>query len=100
MQFLDADDSVVKYEYEGLSIFYVANLKTRKMRKYFPDFFIHYIDKNILVEIKPSKKVHQLNNQKKIIAARTWCAQNNATFQVMTEIELKQLGLLKRKKPN
>lgn len=95
MQFLDADDSVLKYEYEGVVIQYVSNIKTRKIRKYYPDFFVHYYDnRNVLVEIKPSKKIDQLIVQKKTIAARQWCLENNASFEFVTEIELKQLCLL------
>jgi hypothetical protein len=95
MQYLDADASVETWAYERVIIPYVSNKKTGKLRKYYPDFFVSYFDhRKVLVEIKPSKRVTQARVAKKLAAAVLWCQANGATLCVITEIELKGLGLL------
>lgn len=95
LKHLDSNDDVISFEYEKLVIPYVSNKKTGKLRKYYPDFFVVKTDGNYLVEIKPSKRVHQAKVAKKLLAAGDWCRENNVTLLVITEKELKQLGLLK-----
>ena len=95
MQYLDADASVLTWSYESVIIPYVSNKKTGKLRKYYPDFLVTYVaGHKILVEIKPSKRVTQVKVAKKLEAAATWCKASGMALQVITEIELKQLGLL------
>src|SRR5260221_6839474 len=72
MVHLDNDPSVLSYSYEKTVIDYVSNTKTKKMRKYYPDFLIEYADKRVLVEIKPKRKLEQARVQKKLAAARIW----------------------------
>jgi len=92
---LDADPTVKTYAYEGIVVAYINNIRSGKLRKYFPDFLVEYTDgRKILVEIKPKKRVDQLQVQKKLRAAEQWCLDHGATLEVVTEVELKLLGLL------
>lgn len=96
MQYLDTNVDVVGYRYEDVSIPYVSNIRSGKLRKYWPDFLIQRTDgQQILVEIKPSRKLDQDRVQKKLKAAALWCKAHGVTLVVLTEKELKLLGLLK-----
>lgn len=95
MLYLDQEPSVVSYDYEKLSIEYVSNVRTGKRRKYWPDFLVRYDDGRVeVVEIKQQRRVHDKKILKKTLAAQDWCRLNNATFRILTEIELKSMGLL------
>ena len=94
MKFLDNNDAVVTYQYESIKIPYVSNKKTGKVRRYIPDLLVEYSDRCEMVEIKPSRRVDQVKNKKKFEAAREYCRINNISFVVVTEIELKALGLM------
>lgn len=96
MEWLDVNDEVKTYSYEKTIIEYVSNLRTGKRRKYFPDFLVEFVDRTELIEIKPSSRVKQAKVQKKIAAAIGWCEARGIQFKVMTEKELKPLGLIKR----
>jgi hypothetical protein len=75
---------------------YIANIRSGKLRKYFPDFLVEYVNGDrILVEIKPKKRLEQAKVQKKLVAAQQWCQEHAATLKVITEIELRELGLMK-----
>ncbi len=91
---LDDNPEVVAFYSEPFRIPYVSNVRSGKARNYIPDLLIEYKDKKVLVEIKPSRRVNQLVNQKKFAAARQWCIMNGVEFVIVTEKELKQLGLL------
>lgn len=95
MKHLDADPEVVSYLYEGVKIPYVANVRTGRLRTYYPDLLIKYANgSEMLVEIKPSKRVMQANVQKKLKAAETWCAEHGISLRIITEVQLKAMGLL------
>lgn len=95
MEYLDSDRSISMWSYEKLIIEYISNKKSKKVRKYYPDFYIEYNDgKKIVVEIKPSKKLKQMSVLKKISAAIAWCTEHDMTYKVLTEIELKSMGLI------
>jgi hypothetical protein len=95
MERLDVDPEVVNWWYEPFFIPYVANVRTKKVRKYYPDFLIEYKDgKKCVVEIKPSRKLYQARNVKKINAAVAFCAEKGLEFEVLTEFELKKIGVL------
>lgn len=83
---LDSDDSVVSYEYEPIAIEYVSNVRSGKIRKYYPDFLVRYKDgKVVLVEVK---RVNQLNNitvLKKAKAAEQWCKKNKVKYEFWTD---------------
>ncbi len=94
MQHLDADPDVLMYLYEGVKIPYISNIRTKKVRHYFPDFLVERSTGKTLVEIKPKKRVTQANVTKKLDAARAWCSDHGVSLAVITEVELKLLGLL------
>ena len=95
MQWFDAEPTVASYGYEAVAIPYVSNGRSGRTRKYFPDFLVEFTDgKRVLVEVKPSKKLSQPRNQKKLAAARQWCSAHGASLQVITELELRGMGLL------
>lgn len=95
LKHLDADPSVVEFLYETIIIPYISNLKTKKVRRYYPDFFVSYADGHkVLVEIKPKKRLAQARVQKKLAAAEAYCRVHGMTLEVITEHELKGLGLI------
>lgn len=95
MTYLDEAEDVASYEYEGLKIPYVSNIRSGRIRNYYPDFFITFKDgSKLLVEIKPHKRLTQAAVTKKVKAAREWSEAHGVQFQVLTELELKILGIL------
>ena len=95
MRFLDNCEEVTAWYYESFSIEYVSNLKTGRVRRYIPDFKIEYADgRTEIVEIKPLKRLSKPTVQKKLNAAQVWCNDNRAVLKIITEIELKNLGIL------
>jgi hypothetical protein len=95
MQWLDANADVITYSYEKTKIPYVSNARTGKLRNYFPDFLVEYVDRRVLVEIKPKRRASQVKVVKKLKAAQEWCSTHGVALEVITEVELKLLGLLK-----
>ncbi len=95
MQWLDAHAAVLTYSYESLKIPYISNLKTKKVRNYLPDFLVTFTDgSQMLVEVKPKRKLEQAVVKKKLEAARAWVSAHGATLNVITEVELSVMGLL------
>lgn len=95
MQHLDASPDVKEWTYETITIQYVSNKKSGKLRKYIPDFIVDYIDGHReILEVKPSRRVQQVKVQKKLKAGEQYCQAHGATFKVITERELKVLGLM------
>lgn len=99
MQHLDADPEVTDYLYEGVIVPYFRSQRSRKVSKYFVDFKVEYKDgRVVLYEVKSSSFVGRRLNLKKFEACRSYCASKGWTFQVLTQVELKALGLLKPSK--
>lgn len=95
-QWLDASPQVKSFRYEPYVIEYISNQRTLRHRKYWPDFEVTYVDGRVeLIEIKPKRKLTQITNIKKFAAAHAFCQTRNLSFKVVTEIDLKTLGLLK-----
>lgn len=95
MVHLDENPDVVSWSYEKLIIEYISNQKTKKVRKYYPDFQVEYKDgAKVVIEIKPSRKLNQPTVIKKVRAAKEWCTTHGVIYKVLTEIELKDMGLL------
>lgn len=95
MAYLDESEEVVSYLYEGLKIPYLSNKRTGKLRTYNPDFVVTYVDGTVVVvEIKPSKRLLNAKVVKKHLAATDYCKAHGMAFIVVTEKELKSLGLL------
>jgi hypothetical protein len=94
-QYLDSHADVAQFYSESLKIPYVSNQKTKKTRNYIPDLLVIFTDgSKKLVEIKPKSKLTQATNVKKFNAARQWCTSQETEFVIVTEVELKSLGLL------
>lgn len=95
MIYLDSDPRVKSWSYEKTVIEYVSNQKTKKIRKYYPDFYVEFLDgSKSLIEIKQRRKLEQVAVKKKAAAADQWCINNGATYVILTEIELKNMGLI------
>lgn len=95
MQYLDTCHQVKSWSYESFFIEYISNKKTGKTRKYIPDFKVIYLDDSTeLIEIKPKRKLNQLMVRKKCDAAEAWCQMNGMAFKIITENELKGLGII------
>jgi len=95
MVHLDSDPEVESWSYEQTVIEYVSNIRSKKVRKYYPDFLVKYRDgRGEVIEVKPKRKLEQLTVRKKAAAARAWCSERGLTYRILTEIELKDMGLL------
>ena len=95
MMYLDACEQVVSWNYELLIIEYLSNKKTGKTKKYYPDFSVTYQDGTLkVIEIKQHRKLTQVTVIKKAVAAREWCRNHGAIYEILTEHELKSLGVL------
>ena len=95
MEHLDLNADVVAWSYESFTIEYLSNRKTGRMRKYIPDFKVEYVDGHTeVVEIKPSKRLTRPTVVKKLAAAQVWCGVNGVALKIITEVDLKGLGLL------
>jgi hypothetical protein len=91
IKFLDKLSSIKSFRYESLIIPYEWN-GTHK--NYVPDFVVEYKNNNVeIVEIKPLHKIDSCVKSK-IRAAKKYCKKIGAKFVVLTEIELKKLGVL------
>lgn len=86
-EILDADDDVVSYQYEPVSIPYLSIDGSTK--NYYPDLMVQYRGgRSILVEIKPRDLVNTEVNQAKADAAIAWCDERNIEFTIWTEQQL------------
>lgn len=111
MVYCDLNENVMEWASEEFFVPYY-DPTTKRVRRYFPDFFIKYTDKEgkirrSVIEVKPmretvepvvtkgkSKKTmiteatNYVRNQAKWKAAREFCADRNLEFRIMTEKEL------------
>lgn len=95
MKWFDVEPTVISYSYESVKIPYVNNVRSRRVRNYLPDFLVELVGgRQILVEVKPSKKLGHAQVKKKLAAAQVWCAERGIDLQVITEIDLRLLGVL------
>lgn len=87
MKYLDENPDVPFYEYESFKIPYIYR---KKRRNYIPDFLIG----NLIVEIKPAYKLTQKKNIAKFEALKEYCKANKLEYKILTEKELKELGII------
>jgi hypothetical protein len=87
MQYLDNNPDILTYDYECLKIPYTYR---KKIKTYCPDFIVG----NMMIEIKPVYKLTVKKNIAKFAAGREYCKQNGMEYKILTEIELKELGIL------
>ena len=109
--FFDNHPSILNWASESIAIDYRDPL-TNKQKRYFPDFFVVYIDANgikkaEIIEVKPSTQTGQrktksainnaqiIKNHAKWNAALAWAAKNGCTFKILTEIEIFKTGCKK-----
>lgn len=91
-KFLDYDPNVIAYAYEALAIPYVSNLKSGKVRRYYPDFFVKY--KNgvkLVIEVKRESHLTNATVIKKAEAAKKWCEQYGYQYQFWTNKDIEKL---------
>jgi hypothetical protein len=89
---LDADPTVLKFEYETLKIPYVFNIKTRKIRNYYPDFIVYYADgRRVIIEVKRNSALNNSLVLRKAVAAREWANKNGMEYVFWTESIIKPL---------
>lgn len=95
MEHLDSNSQVETWSYEKLVIQYISNKKTGKLRKYYPDFYVVMKDgTKFVIEIKQKRKLETSVVKKKTKAAELWCLTNRATYKILTEVELKDMGII------
>lgn len=106
MNYCDLNESVNEWRSEEFFIPYVSPIDG-KVHRYFPDFYVKYKGKIIIIEVKPQKdlKMPEANpkkktkswvykvktwaiNQAKWKAAREYCKDRNYEFRIFTEKEL------------
>jgi hypothetical protein len=96
LKYLDENPDVVSFQYESLKLPYISNYKTGRVKWYIPDVLVEYASgEKKLVEIKPKKKTEQAQVVKKAEAGRLWCSEHGATYEIISEVELRLLGLMK-----
>ena len=107
----DANPNVKKWMSEGTIVPYRSKLDGR-MHRYYVDFTVQFTNgQTVLFEIKPLKQTmkprYQKRKSKKHLnevytytrniskweAAREFARQNNVSFQILTENELKKMGM-------
>ena len=94
-QFLDESNDVVSFYVEPFKIPY---LYRKRVKNYIPDVLIKLKDKVMLVEIKPKKHVLKKVNQAKFQAAKVSIKSLGIDeFIVLTEDDLRELGLFRKK---
>ncbi len=96
MMYLDTSEHISWWSSEPFKIMYISP-KDGQPHRYFVDFAFNTIDNNkYLIEIKPKAQCKNPVNLAKWEAAERYCKQIGATFLVVTEVELKKWGLLKK----
>ena len=96
MQKLDSDPTVKTYGYETLIIPYLRSARSKKAAKYFPDFVVEYVDgRTVVYEIKSASFMNRRANLTKFSAGKLYCENRGWSYVVLTQVELKAMGLLK-----
>lgn len=113
MKFFDSRPDVLRWGSEEIVIPYLSPLDN-KVHRYFPDFFIEYLDKNgelkkEIIEVKPlheSEEKHAKSdrskealmvNEAKWKSASMYCEQRGMLFRVLTEKSIFHQGQKKVK---
>ncbi len=92
---MDADPNVESYRYEPYPIPYVSNVRTGKVRRYWPDFEVTRVDGvKLIVEVKPKKRISNPRNVKKMLAAKLFAEQRGMTYVYVTEDDLRAANIV------
>jgi hypothetical protein len=94
MFYLDADESVTRYDFERLRIEY-WDIDHHK-RHYVPDFLVTYADGHrAMYEIKPKQFLNNEKTKLKAEAARAYCEANGVqTHEILTGELLRERGII------
>jgi hypothetical protein len=93
----DNDPNVLSYEYESLEILYVSNSKTKKVRRYYPDFIVTYLDGNkSIIEVKRDDRINAPKTIKKAEACQKWAKEQKMDYQIwgLKKIKEEQIRVL------
>jgi len=110
-KWLDNNPQVVKWASEETVIPYISKLDNR-VHKYYTDFTVEFVgDRVVVFEIKPKKETQPpikrsrkskryltevqtyVRNISKWEAAKSFAKKHDISFQILTEVELKKLGI-------
>jgi hypothetical protein len=97
MKWLDANESVVAYQYEKVRIpYYVQGFDQRHKRHYVPDFIVFFADGHQeMWELKPSSLCTNHQTELKREAALVYCKmQGIRDYKILTKTDLIALGIL------
>jgi hypothetical protein len=83
---LDYEAEVERFQEQPLTIEYPDG---PILRHYTPDFHVIRSHHNLLIECKPQVFAGTEENRRKFAAARAWCAEQDWTFRVVTDQELR-----------
>jgi hypothetical protein len=83
---LEADGAVSFYKEQPLKIHFILD---GKEYFYTPDFLVKRVHKIQIVEVKPEKKIHCEENQRRFSAASRACAQCGYEFLVATDVRIR-----------
>jgi len=78
VEWFEEQPLTIKYQYEG------------ETRHYTPDFHLIEKGREVLIECKPEKFVLSVENQRKAIAARAWCACRGWEYRVVSDREIRK----------
>jgi hypothetical protein len=114
MKYFDSRPDVLKWGSEEIVIPYLSPLDS-KVHRYFPDFFVEYMDKdgNLIKELVEVKPLHESDkqfaksqrskdalvvNEAKWKSAAIYCQERGMKFRVLTEKSIFHQGVKKAKK--
>ena len=83
---LDRDENIISYDYETITIRYSAN----RNRRYLVDFDVEHIDGRKLIEVKAVGLLDDPVVMLKENAAKKYCENRNATYEIYTLKEIKE----------
>lgn len=93
-KYCDMSENVEYWGSEILSIPYISP-KDGQVHRYFPDVFVKTKDgRKFIIEIKPEKQRNNPINRAKWESARNYAKRIGAEFIVLSEKELKSMGLI------
>lgn len=92
--FMSSNSEVKVIKRLNLKLIKYFSSKYNKERWYKPDFEIEYTDgRKELIEIKPYYQLEDITVKEKKEAAEKWCKENNMKYVILTEIELRNMGI-------
>lgn len=88
IKLLDFDQTVTYFEFQPKRIDFTYQ---GKKRKYYPDFLVQKNDsKKYIYEVKAFEKIEDEHNKIKFQVGRKYCQENNMTYVVVSEKDIRQ----------